>query len=165
MRAIEVFAGSDAEATKAYYATLLKRGPAGQVAVNLMRAQKCSSRAKLYRGGIRGVGSFRSMAYDTKNWAMANLCQVLEKHGQKLKITFGWKRDPLVVFGQHPSWVLYIDLPQGQVSFHSPNRLSDHDYRGEWDKEHRSGERILVFCDSVHDHGLDGALQLPLFPM
>ena len=89
MRAIEVFAGSDAEVTKSYYAILSKRGPAGLVAINLMRAQKCSSRAKLYRGGIRGVGSFRSMAYDTKNWAMSNLCEVLDNHGARLKISFG----------------------------------------------------------------------------
>jgi hypothetical protein len=165
VRAREVFEGSSADVTKAYYAALAKRGPAGDVAVNLMRAQKCSTRAKKYRGGIRGVGSYRSIAYDTKNWAMENLCKVLDAHGKRLKIRFGWKLDPDVVFGEKPSWVLYIDLPQGQVSFHSPTRLSDHDYAGEWDRQRLSEERILAFCDSVYDRGVDGALQMLLFEM
>lgn len=163
MRAIEIFEGSDSEITKAYYAVLATRGPAGDVAINLMRAQKCSTRAKRYRGGIRGVGSYRSMAYDTKNWAIEKLCDVLEEHGATLGIRFGWKRDPLVVFGERPSWVLYVDLPQGQVSFHSPERLSFHDYAGEWDRERKSEERILAFCDSIYDRTADGVLQLCLF--
>lgn len=165
MNARDVFEGSEAEVTKAYYAALAARGPAGDVAVNLMRAQKCSTRAKRYRGGIRGVGSYRSMAYETKSWAMVNLCKVLDTHGKQLKIRFGWKPDPTVIFGERPSWVLYIDLPQGQVSFHSPSRLSDHGYAGEWDRERRSEERVLAFCDSVYHHAMDGALQLPLFSM
>jgi hypothetical protein len=164
MKALDVFLGSDAEVTKAYYAALAKRGPAGDVAVNLMRAQKCSTRAKKYRGGIRGVGSYRSMAYETKSWAMENLCKVLAEHGKRLRIRFGWKLDPDVLFGERPSWVLYIDLPQGQVSFHCPSRLSPHDYAGEWDREHRSEERVIAFCDSVFQSRIDGALQLLLFP-
>jgi hypothetical protein len=163
MRANEIFWTSDAQKTKTYYAALAKRGPAGDLAINLMRAQKSSTRAKQYHGGIRGVGSFRDLAYAAKNGAILNLCQVLDRHGRRLKIRFGWKRDPLVVFGCRPSWVLYIDLPQGQVSFHSPEQLSAHAYHGDWDHEHKSEERILAFCDSVYDHGVDGALQLLLF--
>src|SRR6266446_4011585 len=149
MAAREIFDGSSPETTRAYYAALAKRGPAGDVAVNLFRAQKCSARAKRYRGGIRGVGSYRSMAYSTKSWAMKNLCQVLAAHGDELGISFGWKRHREVVFGARPSWVLYIDLPQGQVSFHSPDRLSAHEYPGEWDRERKSEERILEFCDLI----------------
>ncbi|HZP31890.1 MAG TPA: hypothetical protein VFB23_00910 [Candidatus Acidoferrales bacterium] len=162
-RASEIFWTSDAQKTKAYYAALAKRGIAGDIAVNLMRAQKYSTRAKRYRGGIRGVGSFRDLAYTAKNNAMLSLCKVLDRHAAKLKISFGWKGDPDVLFGGRPSWVLYVDLPQGQVSFHAPERLSVHDYAGEWDGQHASEQRILEFCDSVFDHGLDGALQLCLF--
>lgn len=64
MKALEVFNGSEGAITRAYYAALEQRGAAGIVAVNLFRAQKCSTRAKKYRGGIRGVGSYRGMAYD-----------------------------------------------------------------------------------------------------
>src|SRR5579883_3407579 len=123
-RAREIFWTSDAQKTKAYYAALAKRGIAGDIAVNLMRAQKYSTRAKRYRGGIRGVGSFRNLAYTAKNNAMLSLCKVLDRHAAKLKISFGWKGDPDVLFGGRPSWVLYVDLPQGQVSFHAPERLS-----------------------------------------
>lgn len=118
--------------------------------MNLLRAQKASARAKVYRGGVRGVGSFRRMAYERKSWSMQNLCGVLDRHGAELAIRFGWKMDSSVVFGERPSWVLYIELPRiGQVSFHSPARLSAHDFSGEWDGKKLSEERILAFCDQV----------------
>lgn len=162
VRAREVFAQSDRAVTKAFYEELERRGPAGAVAINLMRAQKASSRAKQYHGGIRGVGSFSSLAYANKSQAMLTLCKILESHGSKLRIRFGWKEDPSVKFGRS-SWVLYVDLPQGQVSFHCPERLSMHTYTGEWDHSHSSEDRILEFCQRVYEQGIDSALQLPLF--
>jgi len=39
-------------------------------------------------------------------------------------------------------WVVYFELPQGQVSFHSPTRGSGPDYPGEWDGTHTSQDRI-----------------------
>jgi hypothetical protein len=149
MKAIEVYCGSDGELTKRYYGELEKRGPIGLVAMNLFRAQKCSTRAKTYRGGIRGQGSFKRMAYDRKAWSMDNLVAILEKHAVELNITFGWKKDIDVLFGDDPSWVLYIDLPQGQVSFHSPARGKGPDYPGRFDGLRKSAERIIEFCDSV----------------
>jgi hypothetical protein len=149
MTAANVFAGSDGEVTKAYYAELEKRGPIGLVALNLFRAQKCSRRAKVYRGGIRGQGSFKSMAYDRKSWSIANLCTSLQKHAEDLKIRWGWKEDPGVVFGMTASHVLYVDLPQGQCSFHSPDRGQGPEYAGCWDVTHLSEPRILAFCDAV----------------
>lgn len=117
--ALEVFKQSDGAVTRAYYADLERRGPIGVVAMNLFRAQKTSTRAKKYRGGIRGMGSYRSMAYERKAFSMAELCKMLEKHGAALGISYGWKEDP----GEFVPWVLYVDLPGlGQVSFHSLTR-------------------------------------------
>src|SRR5579863_7361061 len=147
--ALAVFQGSDGDLTKRFYAELQKRGPIGLVAVNLFRAQKTSTRAKLYRGGVRGKGSYKSMAYDTKRWAMENLVKVLTQHGAALGIAFGWKEDPKTVFGESPSWVLYVDLPQGQVSFHSPDKLEGPAYAGDWDGTHLSAERVIEFADAV----------------
>lgn len=145
MRAREVFDGSDGLKTRAYYADLEKRGPIGQAAVRLFRAQKTSTRAKLYRGR-----SYKSAAYDVKSWSMGELCRVLAEHGDSLGIAYGWKRDPNTVFGEEPSWVLYCDLASyGQVSFHSPSRGAGPDYPGTWDGQHLSEHRILVFCDRV----------------
>ena|SRR5581483_7482755 len=149
MRAAHIYVGSDGDLTKAYYAELEKRGPIGTVAVNLFRAQKCSARAKVYRGGVRGRGSYKSMAYDRKAWAMQNLCTCLLQHSREVGISYGWKQDPHTLFGMEPSWVLYIDLPQGQVSFHSPVRYGGPDYPGDWDQMKASVDRILEFCDSV----------------
>ena len=146
MTAMEIYLGSDGDATKAFYAELEKAGPIGIVAVNLMRAVKCSTRAKLYRGGIRGRGSYKNMAYDRKQWAMDNLCKVLLAHGESLWINFGWKKDPAQKYHE---WVLYCDLPQGQVSFHTASRGAGPDYLNDWDGQHKSPERIIQFCDSV----------------
>jgi hypothetical protein len=142
-----VFSGRNGAITRQYYAELEKLGPVGMVAMNLFRAQKCSTRAKQYRGGIRGVGSYKSMTYDRKGWSLQQLCDTLVKHGDELGIRFGWGRDSAQTFN---SWVLYVDLPDiGQVSFHSPTRYAGPDYPGEWDRAHASEERILRFCDGV----------------
>lgn len=141
MPAAVVFAGSNGELTKTYYAALEQRGVIGFVAMNLFRAQKCSTRAKMYRG--RG---FKSEAYDRKNWSMANLAHALATSGAQLGIAFGWKEDAAQAFHK---WVLYIDLPTGQVSFHAADRGEGPDYAGEWDGRHLSETRILEFCDLV----------------
>lgn len=146
MRAIDVYQTSDGSVTMAFYGELQKRGAIGLVALNLFRAQKCSARAKVYRGGIRGHGSYRGMAYDRKNWSMANLCRILDENAEKLGIRWGWKQDPAA---EYHAWVLYVDIPQGQVSFHSSQRLSGPDYPGDWDGRHLSAERIITFCDQV----------------
>lgn len=146
MRAHDVYAGSDGDLTKRYYAFLESLGPAGLVAQNLFRAQKCSARAKLYRGG-NSQGRYKDLAYGRKNWSMKNLVEILTQHCAALGITWGWKKDPKATFH---SWVLYIDLPRlGQVSFHSEGRLRGPDYDGEWDGQHLSCERILSFCEMV----------------
>lgn len=141
--ALAVYLGSDGEFTKLYYA--------GIVALNLFRAQKCSARAKVYRGGIRGQGSFRGMAYDKKQWSMKCLCEQLEKSAGELGIVWGWKEDPIAEQSGDPnSWVLYVELPNGQVSFHSPSRGVGPDFAGEWDRQRQSQERIIAFCDLVY---------------
>jgi hypothetical protein len=148
VKALEVFAGSDGAVTREYYAGLQVRGPLGIVAMNLFRAQKCSTRAKKYRGGIPGKGSYSSMAYDRKNWSLEQLCSALMLHGEPIGVKFGWKEDSRQAWA---SWVMYIDLPQGQVSFHCTKRYAGPDYAGEWDQQRASAERILAFCDSVFD--------------
>lgn len=141
MKAADVFHQNDGEVTKAYYAELAKLGPAGELAVALFRAQKRSTRAKEYRRG-----KWRRAAYDVKNWSLSEVCRILEAHGAELGIEWGWKRDPHTPGFE---WVLYVDLPQGQVSFHSASRISTRDYPGDWDGSHRSAERTIAFCDSV----------------
>lgn len=144
-----IYDGSDGEATKALYTRLSAIGPAGEIALNLFRASKSSTRAKVYRGGIRGHGSFKGMAYDRKTWAMGNLCTVLTSHAQQFEIAWGWKVDPLQDFHR---WVLYIDLPlsHGQVSFHAQHRGDGPDYVGEWDGiKGLSSDRIVRWCEQV----------------
>lgn len=148
MRAIDVYRQSDGDLTKRYYSALEQRGPLGLVCVNLFRAQKCSERAKAYRR------SYKGLAYDRKAWSMDNLSKILAEHGAGLGISFGWKEDPTTLFGERASWVLYVDTPRGQVSFHSPSRGKGPEYSGEWDgRKGMSVQRILDFCEAVYRNG------------
>jgi hypothetical protein len=149
MTAREVFDGSDGAVTRGYYAELVSHGPMGVLAMNLIRAQKSSTRAKKYRGGVAGKGSFRGLAYEKKAFSMQQLCRVLAEHRDGLGIPYGWKQDPATTFDGRPAWVLYVDLPQGQVSFHSPTRGDGPGYTGDWDQCRASEFRILQFCDCV----------------
>jgi hypothetical protein len=151
--ALEVYKGTKSAGallTKRYYALLAQLGPVGDVAMNIFRAQKASARAKVYRGGVRGVGSFRAMAYDKKDWSIDQLCKALLAHPET-GITFGWKLDPkMVALHEAAKWVLYVDLPEGQVSFHNVKRHAGPDYPGDWDgKLNVSGQRIIDFCNRI----------------
>jgi hypothetical protein len=127
---LRIYEGSDGEATRGLYSRLEALGPIGEIAVNLFRAQKCSSRAKVYRGGIRGQGSYRRMAYDRKQWSIENLCRVLTEHAEGVGIQWGWREDPAEAVHRY---VLFVELPPGQVSFHTAPRGSGPDYPKEWD--------------------------------
>lgn len=145
LTAANVYASSDGELTKQFYAELGKRGPIGAVAINLFRAQKCSARAKVYRGG-----GYRGMAYERKQWSIGNLCKILEQHAGELNIVWGWAEDPATPLRGQASYVLYIELPgYDQVSFHSPTRGAGPDYTGLWDGVFASQERIIAFCGLV----------------
>lgn len=141
MRAHIVFKQNDGDVTKAYYAEMNARGPEGQIAVALFRCQKRSTAAKKYRRG-----KFTRSAYDVKNWSMGELCRLLAVHAGSLGISWGWKRDKAAINFEN---VLYVDLPTGQCSFHSPDRLGGPDYPGEWNGRRDSAEVILQYCDDV----------------
>jgi hypothetical protein len=127
---LAIYTGSDGEATKALYARLEPLGPAGIVAVNLFRACKASERAKKYRGGERGRGSFKAIAYEKKEFSIDNLCQVLDEHAAALGVHWGWGFDDKQPYHRH---VIYVEIPTGQVSFHTSFRRLGPNFDGKWD--------------------------------
>lgn len=127
---VRVYDGSDGAATLALYDRLNQLGPHGEIAVNLFRAQKSSARAKVYRGGERGRGSYRGMAYGRKEWSIENLARILAQHADASGLRWGWGQDNAQEFHRV---VLYVDLPSGQVSFHTTSRLTGPEYLGTWD--------------------------------
>ena len=157
MTVAAIYNGSDGAATRALYARLQALcGPAGVIAMNLFRAQKASARAKVYRGGVRGRGSFRDMAYEKKNWSLQNLCAALTEHAAGLGIAWGWREDPKQAFH---SWVLYVELPTGQVSFHAAARGQGPDYPRDWDGcKDASAGRIVAWVESVDASASDATL-------
>ena len=156
---VHIFCGSDGDGTRALYAELEQVGPAGPIAVNLLRAAKTSQRAKVYR---RGYGR---LAYETKGWAIANLDGMLPGLAPVCGISrWGWGIDE-----QQPKhrFVLYVDLPTGQVSFHSAERGNGPDYAGAWDgASGRQSDRIVrwaaALLDNRTDWGVDGSAIPPV---
>lgn len=142
MTPLEIYQGSNGKATKALYAELETLGPRGLVAMNLFRACKCSERAKVYRGH-----GYKADAYARKEWSMGLLCDILLKHSEELCIRWGWKEDPEQVYHK---WVLYVEIPTGQVSFHCANRIKGPDYPGDWDKvKGASAGRIVNWTEQL----------------
>lgn len=137
------FEGKEPEATKVLYTRLEALGPVGAIAVNLLRAAKTSSRAKVYRGP--GSRAWRRESYDRKGWSIGNLCRLLAEHAPTAGIAaWGWGRDE-----EQPVYrdVFYVELPTGQVSFHSEKRLDGPDYPAAWDGvEGKGGDRIISWC-------------------
>lgn len=121
-----VYDGSDGDATAMLYRCLEMHGAPGVVALNVFRAVKNSERAKQYRGG-NGHGSYRSLAYERKQYSIEMLCKELRNNPI---IPYGWATDPRQEFHNQ---VLYVDLPTGQVSFHTALRCEGPEYAGVWD--------------------------------
>jgi hypothetical protein len=145
------YAGADAIGTRRLLRRLEQHGPTGAVAARLFWVQKPSSRAKVYWRSRSGE-DFRALAYQRKGKALRGLCTLLDVDGAGFD--WGWGRDPKCEFAPH---VLYLELPQGQVSFHPLERFDGPDYVGSWDGQSVSEERILRFCESV--------LEEPLVPL
>lgn len=137
---MSIFLASNGEATKKLYERLDALGPRGIVAKNLFRACKASERAKVYRGR-----RFKGAAYDKKQWSMDNLCSALERHAEDVGVvTWGWGYDAKAIAYEH---VLYVDIPTGQVSFHSSHRGVGPEYFKGWDGYKGQGSiRIVKWC-------------------
>ncbi len=144
------YRGSDPRLTRLVTKQLEQEGDIGHIAATLFRAQKASSRAKTYRG------EYIDYAYGRKNRELGKLCTLL---GQSA-FNWGWREDSSAGRrGFGPRWVLYIDLPDGQVSFHAFERLCDKGYDASWDGKHESESRILSFCHRLLIEGNDAELQ------
>lgn len=139
MLARTIFYQQNGDVTKAYYKTMSEKGYHGLLAVALFRAQKRSTAAKRYKRG-----RFARDTYDVKNWSLDQACMVLSSH--EFGFPWGGARDVHTPGYPH---VLYVDLPTGQCSFHSPERGKGPDYHGKWRPGAGSESNILEFCDSV----------------
>lgn len=141
---MSIYKGSDGYKTKELYDRITALGPFGVVATNLFRACKCSERAKMYRGG-----RYKSAAYDRKDWSIGNVCRHLETSG--LPIVWGWGIDEVLLRKGDPHHhILYVDIPSGQVSFHSGTRAVGPKYTGVWDGAiGLAPKRICEWCHSL----------------
>ena len=136
---------SDSTLTRRVLKELESLGQLGRIAAALFRAQKASTRAKQYRGGTAYGRSYTDLAYGRKEHSLRSLCDLLSQDAAGL--TWGWGEDSKQDFARQ---VLYVDLPAGQVSFHSRDRHNGPDYACEWDGVSGVSQvRILQLCDGL----------------
>ena len=158
--ASKVYHGSDGGVTRSFCCRLKKCGHVGQLAAALFMAQKYSSRAKTYQDGIDlpdgRKASFTDLTYQKKNKHLEALCRLLST--DSCGFAWGWGKNPRQ---RYASYVLYVELPQGQVSFHSPTRIPGPEFPGVWDGQHANAERVIAFCDAL----MDWAMGVPAEPV
>ena len=157
-----IFFGSDGAATRKFGRELRDQGHIGKIAAALFTVQKASSRAQRYRGGIPCEGGrtlpYKDLAYCRKGDFLKQLADLLVH--DDCGMAWGWGLDLQQPQANH---VLYLDLPQGQVSLHSVQRFAGPDYPGEWDGTNATEDRVIAFCDS-HWRGGSSATAAPALP-
>lgn len=136
----DAYHGRDAARTRRAMAQLEMRGYAGKLAAALFRVQKASYRAKKYRGKSKSRG------YSRKVECIDQLCDILSF--PESNVRWGWGKDRKGFLAD----VLYVDLPCGQVSFHSTHRGHGPDYPGKWDCRQNSWKNVLKFGQEVIDN-------------
>ena len=137
---------------------LLGQTSYGQLLAALRDAQEANDRAKdraadglrrrEYNDGSRysGANYYRSRRardhdYYEKRIAISNAVKLATEAGVK----FGWRRDGSLV-----PWVVYFEVPTGQVSFHDSTRGEGSDYDQPWDGvRNASGERISSAIEAL----------------
>jgi hypothetical protein len=147
MTAADILTTSDGADTRSFSKRLRANGPLGVLGYLLLAAYKASSRAKEYRGGIERGGSrvsFSDLSYERKDKQLAELAEFLSENPE-LNVRWGWGRDNNV----DACHVLYVDLPEGQVSFHSRRKHKGPLYPGTWDGMRDTEARIVRFCDQL----------------
>jgi hypothetical protein len=131
----------------------------GQLALTLYEAQQASDRAKAraasglhfddyddrsrysaanYRRSRRAIDS----DYWQKGLAIDKACELAPQAG----VVFGWREDRTCKVAP---WVVYFELPSGQVSFHSSQRGAGPDYAGAWDGTCATRTRIRALIDQL----------------
>jgi hypothetical protein len=144
---LTIYTGSDGVATKGLYDLLDQRGPKGELAHHLMRAMKTSERAKQYRGRDGQGRKYSQLSYGRKQDAIEKVAALLGQHAQRFGILWGWAEDTDQPYHR---WILYVDLPTGQVSFHAAERGDGPTYTKPWDQKKRQGSiRICKFAAAV----------------
>ncbi len=156
-----LFFGSNGAATTKFCRELHDQGHIGEIAAALFTVQKASSRAKVYRGGRKQEDGrevpYKDLAYGRKGKFLKLLAGLLAR--DDCGMAWGWGLDLKQPKAKH---VLYIDIPQGQVSLHSVQRFAGPDYHGAWDGRDATEDRVIQFCESLWRGS--SATATPAFP-
>lgn len=94
-------------------------------AANNTRYSEYGDRSTYRWVNYRASRNARQRDYEAKRKAIDEACQAAAENG----VVFGWAPSGSL----HVPWIVYFELPSGQVSFHSDTRGEGPDYGGSWD--------------------------------
>lgn len=148
MNAQAAYEATDYSETRSYLRALANAGRLGRIAAALFAAMRASTDAKTERRLAKGDPlaeiTVSRAGYARKRLAMQKVCELLAHNAAGL--AWGWGNDRRQA---DCPFVLFVDLPQGQVSFHTPEKLMGPEYAGRWDRACQNRERVLAFCDAL----------------
>ena len=147
IRVVKAFYGYDAMAIQDVKARLKAGGLKGELADLLFEAE----RTDLNAGVCRTTPACSWTSRHRRKWdrwirALKALVSFLDRSASQLGIHWGWQEHENQT---GPFWVVFIDLPTGQVFYSAPERLTDHQYEGSMEWSESNEIPIFEFCEEI----------------
>ena len=141
------FCMSDAPLSRSLCRDLDSKGPIGQLASLLFKAEKAAMQAKSYVGKAPVSGRpYRNYSQDRMREMLAKAVSLLDAHAVAMGVTWGWSRNDAP---GKPPWILCIDLPTGQVTYRVQERHLEAACELESENELLNSSLITKFCAGV----------------
>lgn len=148
-RVSEAFHASDAQSSRRLCRDLDTKGPMGQLASLLFKAEKAYRQMKSYQGTAPvSRRPYRNYSQDRMREMLAKAVRLLDAHAKAMGVTWSWRRDDK---SGSSIWVLSIDLPTGKVIYRLPYRQAGPDCESSLEDDARNSDLVTEFCAAVLD--------------
>ena len=148
-RVSEAFHASNAPMSRQLCKELESKGPIGQLAALLFKAEKARKQAKSYLGRAPVSGRpYRGYSYDRMREMLAKAILLLEAHAVAMGMPWSWHREDKP---GAPFWSLTIDLPTGRVAYRMPYLYAEPEYYSGVEDDAENSDQVTEFCAGVLD--------------
>ena len=154
-RVSETFHASNAPMSRQLCKELESKGPIGQLAAMLFKAEKANMQAKSYLGRSPVSGRpYRGYSFDRMREMLAKAIRLLDAHAKAMGTPWSWHREDKP---GGPFWSLTIDLPTGRVAYRMPYLYAETESNSGVEDDAENSDQVTEFCAGV----LDGLWALP----